>query len=232
MKKCLFVYLFFILLGGKVISQEDSLVPPTVITLKDGVYLSYKDLQTNNPLPKENILIEADKSQPDFILKTLSNEKEIVFTYKGAKYRAETARTWGFCQNGILYINFKGQFSRVTLFGSISHFMATIMVTRYVSNYYNYGWGGGFYGNGMYGMGSPSVPVKQAETHEFLLDFATGNIDESTPSYLETLLSRDMKIYTQYANLRRKQRRDLMIFYIRRYNEEHPIVFQEPDGAK
>jgi hypothetical protein len=183
-------------------------------------------------LPKENIFVDGDKSQPDFISRTLTDNKEIVFSYKGTKYKAEVSKLWGYCQNGILYINYKGQFARVTLFGSISHFMATIMVTRYVSNFNNgyYGWGG-YYG-GMGGMYAPSTPVRQPETHEFLLDFNTGNIDECTPTYLETLLSRDIKLYAQYMDLKRKKRNELMILYIRRYNDNHPIVFQPSDGPK
>ncbi|MEO8762417.1 MAG: hypothetical protein ABI448_16085 [Bacteroidia bacterium] len=229
MKKFLF-YIFLCLgLSTQLFAQDDTLSITPQIVLNDGVYLSYKDLQTNSPLLKENISSDADKTQSDFISKTLSNYKEIIFKYKGSQYRADVDKVWGYCQNGTLYINFKGQFCRVTLFGNISHFFATFVVTRYVSNYGGYG--GGFYG-GMGGMGmGPSMPVKQNETHEFALDFKTGEIEECTPTYLETIFSRDIKLYAQYMDLRRKKRKELMMLFIRRYNINHPVVFlTAPNG--
>ena len=219
-----FLHIWFILLASHGLwAQEDSIAQAPEIQLKEGVYLSLSDLQTNNPLPKENISMPGDKTQLEYISKTLNDNKEFYFTYKGSQYRAETQNVWGFCQNGTVHVNFKGKFCRVPLFGSISHFFATVIVTTYVSNYGGYG--GGFYG-GMGGMGmGPSVPVKQQETRQFLLDFKTGDIFDFTPTNLETLLSRDMRIYNQYMSLKRKKRKELMIMYIRKYNAEHPIHF-------
>jgi len=229
MKKFL-IYIFLCLgLVTPLFAQEDTLSITPEVPLKEGVYLSFKDLQTNNPLTKENISSDADKSQSDFISKTLTNYKEIIFKYKGSQYRADVSKIWGYCQNGTIYINFKGQFCRVPMFGNISHFFATVVVTTYVSNYGGYG--GGFYGGGM-GMYGPSVPVKQNETHQFLLDFKTGEINECTPAYLESLLSRDIKLYAQYMDLKRKKRKELMILYIRRYNTNHPVVFMDPQSGQ
>ncbi len=228
MKKFLIYFFLCAYFIPQIHAQDDTLAMANAIALKDGVYLSYNDLQTNNPLPKENISSETDKTQADFISKTLSNYKEIIFTYKNSQYRAQVAKVWGYCQNGTIYINFKGNFCRVPLFGSISHFFATVVVTTYVSSYNGYG--GGFYGGGMGMYGGSTVPVKQNEIHQFLLDFKTGEIDEATPTYLETLLSRDIKLYAQYMDLKRKKRKELMILYIRRYNTEHPIVFMTPAG--
>ena len=227
--KTFFIHIcLFIALVGKIFSQNDSLPPvPPESVLKDGVYLSFDDLKNNNPLPKENIVTGGDKAQSDFISKTLTDNKEIVFSYKGSQYKAEVNKIWGYCQNGTVSVNYLGKFSRITLFGTLSHFLATIMVTRYVSSGGGYGMGGMGYGMGGmgYGMGGPSVPVKQPETHEFLLDFKTGEIAECTPANLETILSRDMKLYEQYMSLRRKKRKEFMLLYIRKYDNEHPLSF-------
>lgn len=230
MKKFL-VYIFIALsLSTQLFAQEDTLSITPEIVLNDGVYLSFKDLQTNTPLTKENISSDADKTQADFISKTLTNYKEIIFRYKGSQYRADVTKVWGYCQNGTLYINYKGQFCRVPLFGNISNFFATVVVTVYVSNYGGYG--GGFYGGGMgYGM-NQSVPVKQNETHQFLFDFKAGEINEYTPAYFESLLIRDIKLYAQYMDLKRKKRKELMMLYIRRFNTNHPVVFLDPQSGQ
>ncbi len=230
MKKFLICIFISLGLSTQLVSQEDTLSITPQVVLNDGVYLSFKDLQTNTPLTKENISSDADKTQADFITKTLTNYKEIIFKYKGSQYRADVSKVWGYCQNGTLFINYKGQFCRATLFGNISSFFATIVVTVYVSNYGGYG--GGFYGGGMgYGM-NQSVPVKQNETHQFLLDFKTGEINEATPPFFESLLSRDIKLYAQYMDLRRKKRKELMMLYIHRYNTNHPVVFLDPQNGQ
>src|SRR5580704_4913109 len=95
----------FIVLLGKTFSQNDSLPFILDVVLKDGVYLSFNDLKNNNPLPKENIVAAGDKTQADFISKTLSDNTEIIFTYKGSQYRAEVSKIWGYCQNGTVYIH-------------------------------------------------------------------------------------------------------------------------------
>ena len=225
------VYIFFcVCVTVNLFGQDDSLAPSLTpdYVLKDGVYLSLKDFQTNNPLPKENIVISGDKTQSDFISKTLTENKEIIFSYKDSKYRAPVDNIWGYCQNGNIYVQFKDhKFWRITVFGSISHFIATVVVTRYVSNGYGMGYGGGFYGGmGPYsGMGGGYTPVKQTETHEFLLDFKTGEIVECTPTNLEVILSRDMPLYEQYMKIKKRKRKDFMILYIRKYNNEHPVSF-------
>ena len=87
------------------IAQNDSLpnIAPESL-LKEGVYLTFNDLKTNNPLPKENIVSTLDKTLPDFISKTLTENKEIIFSYKGSQYRAEVSKIWGYCQNGNVYV--------------------------------------------------------------------------------------------------------------------------------
>src|ERR1017187_6343916 len=217
-------------------AQNDTLPFVPDFVLKDGVYLSFEDLKTNTPLPKENIVSTGDITQADFISKILNDNKEIVFSFKGSQYKAEVRKIWGYCQNGNVYVHYKqDKFWRVTVFGSLSHFMATIMVTRYVSNGYGSGMGGMSMGFGMGGMGyggmggGGSVPVKQPETHEFLLDFATGDVAECTPTNLEVILSRDMPLYEQYMKIKKRKRKDFMILYIRKYNTEHPLSF--PAGA-
>ena len=230
MKRILIHIFFCICVTTKLFSQDDSLSPSIApdYVLKDGIYLSLKDFQTNNPLPIENISMPGDKTQSDFISKTLTDNKEILFTYKGSQYRGEVSKVWGYCQNGNIYVHFKDdKYWRITVFGSISHFIATIVVTRYVSNGYGMGYGGGFYGGmgGYNGMGGGYTPVKQNETHEFLLDFKTGEIAECTPTNLEVVLSRDMPLYELYMKIKKRKRKDFMILYIRKYNNNHPISF-------
>lgn len=227
MKKLFFAFIFLFPLCINIFAQADSAIVrndsvqyTNNFVFKEGVYLDYKDLLANNPLPKEKIVAAGDKTQLDFISKTLSDNNEIIFSYKGAQYKADVKKIWGYCQNNAIYIGKEGKFYRIPVFGNISHFFATVEVVTYMNNY---GYGG--FGFGYGGMMGPATPVKQKETRQFVMDYKTGDVFEASLPTVESLLSRDMELYTQYMKLKKKQRRELMILYIRRFNEAHPVFF-------
>ncbi|MGZ3865152.1 MAG: hypothetical protein ACXVC6_00195 [Bacteroidia bacterium] len=223
MKK-LALHIFLILFAINTFAQTDSVAYSGEMVLKDGLYFSYTDMRRNNPFPKEGIISNADKTELDFILKTLNDNQEISVAYNGQPEKVSTKKIWGFCQNNTVYINFQGKFYRIPVFGNISNFLGTVEV------YNNYG--SGFYGGvgvgmGMgYGgmMGSP-MPVKQRETRQFIFDFYSGDIMDYTLENVEILISRDLKLYEEFMQLKKKKRRDMMMLYVRKYNVAHPVKF-------
>lgn len=216
--------IFLILFAVNTFAQTDSVAYSGDMVLKEGLYFSYTDMRKNSPFPKEGIISNADKTELDFILKTLSDNKEISVSYNGQPEKVETKKIWGFCQNNTVYINFQGRFYRIPVFGNISNFLGTVEV------YNNYG--SGFYGGvgvgmGMgYGgmMGAP-MPVKQRETRQFIFDFYSGDIMDYTLDNVEILISRDLKLYEEFMQLKKKKRRDMMMLYVRKYNLAHPVKF-------
>ncbi|MGZ3862927.1 MAG: hypothetical protein ACXVPN_10985 [Bacteroidia bacterium] len=216
--------IFLILISANIFAQSDSVAYTGDMVLKDGLYFSYTDMRKNNPFPKENIISAADKSELDFIFKTVSDNKEISVAYNGQPEKVETKKIWGFCQNNTVYINFQGKFYRIPVFGNISNFLGTVEVY----NNYNSGFYGGVgVGMGMgYGgmMGAP-MPVKQRETRQFIFDFYSGDIMDYTLDNVEMLISRDLKLYEEFMQLKKKKRRDMMMLYVRKYNLTHPVKF-------
>jgi hypothetical protein len=188
--------------------------------LKEGVYLSYTDFRKNHPVPKDAIESNADKTQLDFIGKEVGDKKEIVIAYNGSEQKLEIKNLWGYSQNNTLYLNYEGNFYRVPVFGSISHFLGTVEVY----NYNNYGMYGGMYGYGGM-MGGSSIPVKQREMRQFIFDFYSGDIMDYNVHNVEILISRDMKLYEEFMQLKKKKRNEMMMMYVRKYNAAHPIFF-------
>lgn len=225
--------IFFLFVAAFGLSQSDSLKGGQTVrndsvalggdfVLKEGVYLSYTDFRKNMPVPKDAIQSKMDKTQLDFIGKTLAENKEITIVYNGVENKLQTEKLWGYSQNNTLYLNFEKNFYRVPVFGNISHFLGTIETY----NYNNYGmYPGGMYG-GMYGGGMYSnIPVKQREVRQFLFDFYSGDIMDYTLNNAELLLSRDLKLYEEFMQMKKNRRREMMMMYIRKYNLAHPVYF-------
>lgn len=217
--------IFFLLLAANVFAQTDSVAFSNDFILKEGLYFTYTDFRKNNPFPKDSIVTKDDKTQLDFISKTLNDFKEITVLYNGQNEKVEVKKIWGFCQNNTIYINYQGKFYRIPVFGNISNFLATIEVY----NYNNYGgmYGGMGVGMGMgYGgmMGS-SVPIKQRETRQFIFDFYSGDIIDYNLNNVEILLSRDLKLYEEFMQIKKRKRRDMMMLYVRKYNAAHPVKY-------
>jgi hypothetical protein len=217
MKRLLYIFIFAFA-GLPLFSQVDSVQYSGDFALKEGVYFSYGNFRRNDPVPKEDIDSKGDKSQLDFISKTINENKDLSITNSGVTSHIETKRLWGYCQNNALYLNFEGKFYRVPVFGNISQFLGTVEVY----NYNNYGMYG-MYGYGM--MGGASMPVKQREVRQYLFDFYTGDIMDYTLTNVEILISRDLKLYEEFMQMKKRKRRDMMMLYIRKYNAAHPISF-------
>lgn len=205
---------------AKVLVKNDSVAYNNEFTLLEGVYLSYTDFRKNRPVPKESIQSKDDKTQLDFIGKTLAENKEITILYNGTENKLESAKIWGYSQNNTLYLNYEGKFYRVPVFGNISHFLGTIEVSYYNNNMYG-GMYGGMGGYPMYG----GRTVKQRETRQFIFDFYSGEIMDYTLSNVELLVSRDIKLYEEFMQYKKSKRKDIMMLYVRKFNIAHPVFF-------
>ena len=213
--------IFVVSVFAKSFAQSDSVAFTNDFVLKEGVYLSYTDFRKNMPVPKDAIQSKEDKTQLDFISKMVADNKEIIILYNGTENKLETKKLWGYCQNNAVYLNYEGKFYRVPVFGNISHFLGTVEVY----NYNNYGMYGGMYGGMGGGMYGPSTPIKQREMRQFIFDFYGGEIMDYTLSNVEILVSRDMKLYEEFMQMKKSKRRDMMMMYVRKFNLAHPIYF-------
>ena len=189
-------------------AQQDSVIFPGDI--KDGIYLTYADFRRNSAITKEQVVSSIDKEQLDFMSKAMDQET-LTLNLNGQTVTRETKTVWGFFQNKTLYINFREEFFRVPVFGSICYLVATVTVIN-----------AGFY-DPMFGYGSNSSRTK--EIREFMVNFYDGNVVEFTMDKAEELLKRDPVLFQEYTKLGRRKQRDQVYRYIRKYNDLHPVYF-------
>jgi hypothetical protein len=212
---------------------------------KDGIYLSFEQVKTNNPIPKAKLLTSTDYNDREFFKKLFEAGKIYFYDNMGIRQEVVTKDIWGYSRNGILYIQVQENFNRITFVGSICHFVADI--TTYDPRYYNspYGYYDPYYSYyspysmySPYGYGSYYYPgsyyspyrqgnMARSELKQYLIDFDTGKVMEFDMQNTEMLLMKDPQLYEEYVQLPRKKKKDLMFVYIRKFNERNPLYIPE-----
>jgi hypothetical protein len=184
----------------------------------EGVYLNFDQVRTNSPLPKSRIISTYDYNDPDFFEKLF--EKDVISYYDNLGNRSElkAKNVWGYSRNGFIYVKMADGFFRITLIGSICHFIATETTTNYYNSPYPYN-----YYMDPYRMGPTTNST--TEMHQYLLDFDTGRVLDYTEESLEVLLMQDPVLHDEYVSLSKKKRKQMKFMYIRKYNEKHPLYF-------
>lgn len=204
------LFLFIVILSVSN-AQRDS-AAYDLAKVRDGVYLTYDDFRINKIIGKECIVSNIDKNQQEFLTKVMSGE---TFSYKredSSVAMMDCREPWAYVQNGTFYVNFKNEFYRVPVFGNISYFVARV-VNHSPGLVYNPGFG--------YVQG----PATTTEIREFVIDMNTGEMQEFRLENVENMLRRDQAFYEEYNKMSRRQKKDRVYLYIRKYNERHPVYF-------
>jgi hypothetical protein len=201
---------------------------------KDGIYVNFDQVKSNSPIPKAKLLTSTDYNDKEFFKKILESDKIYYYDGMGVRQEIATNMLWGYARNGVLYIQVQDNFTRITFVGSICHFVADITTTdtRYspyggyydpYSYYSPYGYGNYYSPYGSYYSPYARNNMTRNEVKQYLLDFETGKTVEFNREGTELLLMKDEKLYEEFVRLPRKDKKDLMFVYIRKFNENNPL---------
>jgi hypothetical protein len=206
----------------------------------DGIYMNFDQVKLNSPIPKAKLLTSADYNDKDFFKKVFESDKIYYYDALGVRQEVDKSAIWGYARNGVLYVQIQSNFNRITFIGNICHFVAD--VTTMDPGYYNspygyydpysyyspYGYGnyyspyGGYY-NPYYGSPYGRNNYARSEIKQYLIDFESGKTLEFDLNSTELLLMKDDQLYEEFVRLPRKNKKELMFVYIRKYNEKHPL---------
>ncbi|HUS85611.1 MAG TPA: hypothetical protein VMW76_00095 [Bacteroidales bacterium] len=223
-----------IVLSAQVSDTEKVLFTPD-FRFNDGIYVEFEQVRGNKPIPKSKILTSADYNDRDFFNIILENDKIYYYDAIGIRQEIEKSEIWGYSRNGILYIQIQGNFNRITFVGSLCHFVADITTydRRYYGSPYNYydpySYSSYSYSNyynpyySPYYMPYRPTTVAKNELVQYVLDFETGKIIEYDIKNIEMLLMKDPDLYQEFISLSRKKKKQMLFFYIRKFNEKKPI---------
>jgi len=187
---------------------------------EDGIFISFSQVRNNNPVSLARLITNYDYTSNDFYDKLLSGNKIAYFDENGVRMESDVDKIWGFSRNGVLYIKISDGYTRVTIVGSICHFVANITTrdNRYYDPYYS-----NPYYNPYYYPYSPSRSTSSSEMRQYLIDFETGKLMNYDVQSMEVLLMKDPELHDEYMGLSNKKKKQMRFLYIRKYNERNPL---------
>ena len=178
----------------------------------DGLYLNKEMMQKNKPIDKARIKSQIDPDDLAFFDYLTQETTVTLFDEVGNEV---TVKTSSLCSGGVIYVYYNGYFNRVGIVGSICHFLGTKTYLNTRDPFY-----GGMYGR--YGMYGPAYTTS-TEAQQYLLNFETGDILEYNANNLEHMLMKDPELHDEFTDLKRKKRNAKLFYYMRRFNEKHPL---------
>lgn len=183
----------------------------------DGIYLGFEDFRNNRPIPVTHIISQHDIRLPDYMELVTSEESVRYFDRFGEERTVATEDLWGYAFNGKAMIMHGDGFFRMPLLGTITHFTALVTTYRMMSDPMM------MHPGAM--MPYREVPVQ--ELRQFLLDMRTGRVLQYSEENALQLMSTDPDLVEEFSNLRKKQRQQSLILFIRKYNDRYPLYFPE-----
>lgn len=214
--------LLVLALSGSLSAQTDSLdlvIYTPEFKFREGIFLNHSQVKSNRPVPKSRVLTTVDYSDRDFYLKVLEQKRLLYMDHLGMKHEVRTDDVWGFSRNGILFVGIDGKYHRITIVGSICHFVATI--TTYDSRYYD-----PYYYNPYdyyYRYGGYPRNTQSSEMRQYILDFESGRAYDYNVQGLDVLLMKDPELHDEYSQLKKKKKRQQKFVYLRKFNERNPL---------
>ncbi len=213
-----------IVLPGTLYAQKDTIKYTPEFEFNDGFFFNFNQVKNNDPVPGARLISDHDHNDADFYDKILEQKNIAFFDKNGVRQEVPVSRLWGFSRNGVLYIKLGEGFHRITIVGQICHFVAT--VTTYDDRYYDpyyYDWR--YSRNPYY---DPYYPynrrnTRNSEMKQYMLDFETGKVMEYDFKSLEVILMKDPELYDEYVALRKRKKKQLKFYYLRKFNERNPL---------
>ncbi|HOY39401.1 MAG: hypothetical protein KBB11_08710 [Bacteroidales bacterium] len=183
---------------------------------KNGIYLNFDQFRNNSPVAIESVVIDFDKNKYNDVYDYIDNSKTLQYYNEfGILSETSTASLWGYCRNGKPWVNWSNGFRQIGFIGSVCHFVATIIVYQdmsaspYYDPYsYNY-------------MGSNQYYT--SELHQLIITMNTGEILDFDVENVARAISSDTALYNEFNDLSKRKKRNMMFYYIRKFNENHPL---------
>lgn len=231
--RILILNIFFTFLGTlSVYARRDTVKYTPDFEFEDGFYFSFEQVKTNDPVPGARLITNYDHNAVDFYDKILKEKTIAFFDKNGARQEVPVSNLWGFARNGVLYIYLSESFHRITIVGKICHFVANI--TTYDTRYYDPYYTGRYYNSPYYNPYYPYSPYNQrttrnSEMKQYVIDFETGEVMDYDYKSVELLLMKDPELHDEFASLRKRKKKQLKFYYIRKYNERNPLFLPKEE---
>lgn len=219
-------FLFLLIISAAAKGQDeatDYIEYSNDFRFRDGIFVTFEAVKSNNPIPKSLIVNEVNYDSPDFYNRILDERQFQYFDQLGSTHELQVRNIWGYADKGVLYINMNNDFFRINIIGNICHFVAS--VSRYRDYYDSYSPYRSPYDYPYSPYYSNYPPAQTTEMRQFLLDFTTGEVMEYDIQAVEILLMTDPELHDEFVALSKRKKNQQKFLYIRKFNERNPLYF-------
>ena len=204
------IFILSIFICGILNAQKDSVVYNPDFIFTDGIYLTFADFRNNKPIQKAGIISSFNREEIDFLRNVVSTRTISYKDSAGIAREIAPSKLWGFCENNSVYIRFSGDFNKIVVMGNICHF--TALYTTYFSG-------------GPTNRGGAITGAQVESVEQYVLDMQTGKVFDFVLPNMEELYKRDEALYKEFMSMKKGKRKKMLFFYLRKYNERHPLYF-------
>ncbi|MEA1873034.1 MAG: hypothetical protein U9N51_01200 [Bacteroidota bacterium] len=218
MKPIFFIISLLFTIGSTIAQTKDStkmVKYDLSYDFNDGVFLDFPDFKNNEALPfSQTNLPSPRETDPEIAL--IEEGKLEYFDQFGNKKIVSIENIWGYAYQDRIHIYYLGRFHIIPYIGSISHFVAQVIIQQnqmhdpFYDPYYRYT--------------GPSSYTR-TENLQLMLDLRTGKTYRFSHETVEVLIKTDTILYQEFMDLRKRKKKKLMFYYIRQFNEKHPVYF-------
>ncbi len=183
---------------------------------QDGLYLNVEMVKTNHPVPMVRIVTDHNdfnKFGSKIYNQIHPEERIILYDDNGVETSVLAKDVWGYALDDRLYIMLGSRFQEIKFQGAISLFIASATTSEFIPLKSEGGYTDYIASN---------VTI---EDRKYLFDFESNELRGYNYETLEELLNKDSELYTEYTSLPKRQKKRMMLTFIRRYNEKHPLYF-------
>ena len=220
---------FSVFAQERVVYSEDFL-------FEDGIYLDFQDFKNNIPIRLEYLLTDLDIRNPNYIDRVVEKDTITYFDNLFEEREVLTENIWGFAKDGIPHVAHNLVWNRPRVSKEIVFpIMKEIgQYCFYSSEHFTSAW--------VQSIGLIAFPNRTFTADDdnnikeqvyMLMDFGSGQIIKAKPGLgidlmverVYILLQSDKKLLRQFASLSYSQQKKQSMFFIKRYNDAHPVSF-------
>jgi hypothetical protein len=150
-------------------------------TLKDGIYMNFKEFQQNNPSIKGGFTI-GNRNTPLKIIPNTPKRGSYLYLKTDTNYTRLKQKHWGFCYNNKVYVLFQGRYLKLSIDGKYCSFTDIAMNAN--RNFNTFG-----ASNNHISQIPPSGPVE--DEVDFLLNATNDERIEVTINNLEDIVDNE-----------------------------------------
>lgn len=193
-------------------AASDNIIPETVLTLNQGIYMNIEEFLTNNPsIPYR---FEVHNSLADHYANQEVRNDYVISYIDDMGYRKVLGarEIWGYSDGKSVFVSFQGRPYEMVHLGSIS-------ILTYHQLYHRNTIAQIF---SLYALGHSAASIER--TQDVLFHLSTDSVIIPTSRNIRKFIESDTELYSDYRSVKDMDYFEKIVMYLQKYNEKYPLT--------